>query len=179
MRCCYAQLQRPAIHYASCTILMENSLQMSSAPYRHFRAYNENQLRFSFLAEKLITPSASSRRTRQSCSVHKKQQTLYNTAVWGRLLGLISVLCVHFLVLLFIVIKLTAEDERKSRNILFARSLQSILCFWCYKRLLEPCIFLPRRLRINALNHSGNYTYHLCNNQELWILYLWTAYYSV
>jgi len=74
-----AQLLWPANQYASCTTLMDNALLSNRNPHQNFTAYNEKQLRFGLLAEKLITPT-SSMRTRMSRFTHKKINK-YDTSV--------------------------------------------------------------------------------------------------
>jgi len=50
---------------------MDNALLSNRNPHQNFTAYNEKQLRFGLLAEKLITPT-SSMRTRISRFTNKK-----------------------------------------------------------------------------------------------------------
>jgi len=65
---------------------MDNALLSNRNPYQTFTAYNEKQLRFCLLAEKLITPSTSSMRTRISRFTHKKLTNM--KLLWQRFIAL-------------------------------------------------------------------------------------------
>jgi hypothetical protein len=89
---------------------MDNALLSNRNPYQNFTAYNEKQLRFRFLAEKLITPSTSSMRTRISRFTHKKLTNMKLRL--ERFIALDNILHAYFFFQLS-VIKLSVENDRR------------------------------------------------------------------